>query len=211
MATPFTREARWVFIGDSITDCNRRECPDGVGDGYVRFIRDWVYALDAANAPQIANVGVSGNRISDLQGRWDVDVLAHRPQLVSIKIGINDVWHNIPPNNRGTDIETFRRGYSDILIRLRAALPGVAIVLCEPSVIWPPAPAQGNELLQPYIAAVHELARQFEANAVVPLHSVFEKARKARPEIPWAPDGVHPSHYGHMLIARAWLASLGLL
>lgn len=211
MATPFTREARWVFIGDSITDCNRRDCPDGVGDGYVRNIRDWLYALDAGNAPQVVNTGISGNRIPDLQKRWDADVLAHQPQLVSIKIGINDVWHNLPPNNRGTDIDAFREGYADILTRLRKAFPEVTLVLCEPSVIWPPAPAQGNELLQPYIAAVRELATEFKASAVVPLHSAFENARETRPEISWAPDGVHPSPYGHMLIARTWLASLGLL
>lgn len=211
MATPFTREARWVFIGDSITDCSRRDCPDAVGDGYVRYIRDWLYSLDAANAPQVINTGISGNRIPDLQGRWDADVLAHQPQLVSIKIGINDVWHNLPPNNRRTDIDTFRAGYTDILTRLREAFPEVALVLCEPSVIWPPAPVQGNELLQPYIAVVRELSAEFKASALVPLHSVFEKAREARPEIAWAPDGVHPSSYGHMLIARTWLASLGLL
>ena len=211
MATPFTREARWVFIGDSITDCNRRECPDGVGDGYVRNIRDWLYALDALNAPHVINTGISGNRIPDLQDRWEADVLFHRPQLVSIKIGINDVWHNLPPNNRGTDIDVFRAGYSEILSRLRTALPEVTLVLCEPSIIWPPAPVQGNESLQPYLATVRELAREFKATALVPLHSAFEQAREARPEIPWAPDGVHPSPYGHMLIARAWLASLGLL
>lgn len=211
MATPFAREARWVFIGDSITDCGRRDCPEGIGGGYVRDIRDWLRALDPAKAPEIINVGISGNRIGDLQQRWDADVLAHQPQLVSIKIGINDVWHNIPPSARGTEIEPFREGYADILRRLKAALPQATLVLCEPSVIWPPAPADGNERLQPYIAAVRELAIEFSAAAVVPLHAAFEKARAARPEIPWAPDGVHPGSSGHMLIARTWLASLGLL
>ncbi len=211
MATPFVREARWVFIGDSITDCGRRDCPEGIGDGYVRDVRDWLRALDPARAPEVINAGISGNRIPDLQSRWDADVLAHQPQLVSIKIGINDVWHNIPPSARGTDIGPFREGYADILTRLRAALPTVTLVLCEPSVIWPPSPPDGNERLQPYIAAVRELATEFSAAAVVPLHAAFEKARAARPEISWAPDGVHPSSSGHMLIARTWLASLGLL
>ena len=99
----------------------------------------------------------------------------------------------------------------EILERLRDALPEVTMVLCEPTVIWPPAPAEGNKALAPYVAAVRELGVQFQARAVVPLHEAFNKAALERPDIEWAPDGVHPSSSGHMLIARSWLASLGLL
>jgi acyl-CoA thioesterase I len=45
----------------------------------------------------------------------------------------------------------------------------------------------------------------------VPLHGAFEEAKRARPEIEWAPDGVHPSSSGHMLIALTWLDATGLL
>lgn len=211
MALALSPKARWVFIGDSITDCGRRPCPESMGSGYVRLIRDYLLARDPASAPAVINVGISGNKITDLQGRWENDVLAHEPDLVSIKIGINDVWHGIPDRSKGIGADDFRAGYAAILERLRAACPKATLVLCEPSVIWPPAPEEGNALLQPYLAAVRDLAQQFQAAALVPLHGVFESARTARPEIPWAPDGVHPSSAGHMLIARTWLAALGLL
>ena len=55
-----------------------------------------------------------------------------------IKIGINDVWHGLTGAGEGTSIEKFREIYAEILGRLRTACPEATIVLCEPTVIWPP-------------------------------------------------------------------------
>jgi len=212
MALPLSREARWVFIGDSITDCGRRQCPEELGGGYVRLIRDALYASQPDSAPLVLNRGSSGNRIEDLQNRWDEDVLALKPDLVSIKIGINDVWHQFGNEGRGgTSLEKFHEVFTDLLDQLRQAHPDCVVVLCEPSVIWPPAPEEGNARLQPYIEAVHDLAEKFNVRWRVPLHSAFEDGRTQRPDIDWATDGVHPTSAGHMLIARTWLAALGLL
>jgi acyl-CoA thioesterase I len=211
MALPLSRDSRWIFIGDSITDCGRTQCPEAIGNGYVRAVRDWLRASVPALAPQIVNQGVSGNTISDLQRRWESDVIAQEPQLVSVKIGINDVWHALTGAGEGTSLVRFREIYADILGRLKVACPKATIILCEPSVIWPPAPDEGNEMLKPYVATVQDAAVNFRVRGLVPLHGIFENARSERPDIEWAPDGVHPSSSGHMLIARSWLACLGLL
>lgn len=211
MGVPLTQDARWIFIGDSITDVGRFDCSEQLGNGYVRMVRDWLRASNPTHAPQVFNKGISGHKVTDLQSRWDDDVLALNPALVSIKIGINDVWHGLGAGGAGVPIETFTEVYADIIQRLQATHPAVQIVLCEPSVIWSPAPEEGNAVLQPYIAAVRELGSRFNAQAIVPLHAAFENAKRDRPDIAWAPDGVHPSSSGHMLIARTWLASLGLL
>jgi acyl-CoA thioesterase-1 len=211
MALPLSRESRWIFIGDSITDSGRRQCPESVGSGYVRDVRDWLRASLPAQAPQIINKGISGNTISDLRRRWDADVIAHKPHLVSVLIGINDVLHGLGGLSDGTSIESYRESYADILGRLKKALPRATIVLCEPGAIWPPAPAMGNEMLKPFVEAVQHAAVKFGAAGPVPLCRAFEKAGSERPDIDWLPDGVHPSSSGHMLIARSWLACLGLL
>lgn len=211
MTLPLSRDSRWVFIGDSITDCGRRQCPEEVGSGYVRQIRDWLRASAPGSAPQIVNKGISGNTIWDLQRRWESDVIDEQPQLVSIKIGINDVWHGLTGAGGGTPIARFSEVYREILDRLRSACPSATVVLCEPSVIWPPAPAEGNEMLKPYVEAVRRSAVDFNARGVVALHGIFQRAGSERPDIDWVPDGVHPSSSGHMLIARSWLACLGLL
>ena len=211
MALPLSRDSRWIFVGDSITDSGRRQCPESLGSGYVRDVRDWLRASLPAQAPQIINKGISGSTMSDLRRRWEEDVIADNPQLVSILIGINDVLHGLGGRNAGTSIESYRENYADILGRLKNAFPQVAIVLCEPTAIWPPASAAGNEILKPFVEAVQHAAVEFDAQSVVPLHRTFEKAVSERPDIDWLSDGVHPSSSGHMLIARSWLACLGLL
>jgi len=121
------------------------------------------------------------------------------------------VWHGLGDRKNGVPIEQFVDVYHVILRQLHAVLPNAKLVLCQPSVIEPPAPANGNQVLQPYVRAIGELKREFNAVAVVPLHAAFVNAQTARPDINWAPDGVHPSSAGHMLIARTWLAETGLL
>ena len=211
MPLTLDRGQKILFIGDSITDCGRREDPERLGDGYVRLIRDYLYAKNPSAAPLVINMGISGNRVIDLQARWKEDVLEHEPDVVSIKIGINDVWHGLGGNTNGVPINQFVDVYHVILRQLNAVVPKAKLVLCQPNVIWPPAPAEGNAVLQPYVRAVGELRREFNAAAVVPLHAAFVNAQKARPDIMWAPDGVHPGSAGHILIARTWLAETGLL
>ncbi len=202
----------FLFIGDSITDCGRRNDPEGVGSGYVRIIRDYLYAKNPSVAPRVINTGISGNKVTDLAKRWKEDVIDHAPDVLSIKIGINDVWHGLNRENpTGVAIEQFVEVYHVILRQVHGALPNTKIVLCQPSVIEPPSPAEGNAVLQPYVRAVNELKREFSAAALVPLHAAFVNARRMRPDINWTPDGVHPSSAGHMLIARTWLAETGLL
>lgn len=210
MPISLQRSQTLLFIGDSITDCGRSECKEQIGSGYPRLIRDYLLAKTPTTAPKVINTGISGNKVTDLQKRWDADVLAHRPDVLSIKIGINDVWHGLAGRSAGVDIETFTKIYRELLEKTRAALPKIQLVLCEPSVIWAPAPPEGNEILKPYVAAVSALAKPVGAIAV-PLHDTFNRAREQRPDVTWAGDGVHPSSIGHMLIARTWLTSTGLL
>jgi acyl-CoA thioesterase-1 len=212
MAIRVRSSTRLLFIGDSITDCGRVTDSEKVGHGYVRMIRDWLLAREPAAAPEVINVGTSGNKIPDLQERWDADVIANSPDVLSVMIGINDVWHGLKPEwQPGCPLDKYIAGYRDILSRLKGTLPGCALVLCEPSVIDPPQDERGNESLAPYVRSVHELGREFSAECIVPLHTTFVQARNARPDVQWTTDGVHPTPLGHTLIARTWLDSTGLL
>jgi acyl-CoA thioesterase-1 len=203
------RQSRLVFIGDSITDCERLKTSDGLGNGYVRLIHDYLCAKNPSLAPAVTNVGISGNKVTDLAARWKRDVLNRSPDLLSIKIGINDVWHGF--NGNGVPIEQFTATYRQLLQNLKQDHPACRLVLCEPSVIWVSNEPRANQILLPYVLAVHTLAKEFKADVVVRLHDAFLSARAARPDIDWTPDGVHPSSTGHMLIARTWLAGTGLL
>jgi acyl-CoA thioesterase-1 len=203
-------KSRFVFIGDSITDCGRGGEAEGIGSGYVRVVRDYLRAKDPAHAPEVLNRGVSGNKVTNLKDRWQKDVLDLSPGVLSVMIGVNDVWHALNPGGTGVDLETYRKTYAQLIAQVREKHPQCAVVLCEPTVISPPAHAKGNESLRPYVNAVRELAVGQKV-ALVPLHDVFLDAAKARPDIDWATDGVHPTSSGHMLIARQWLAATDLL
>ncbi|MEA3186816.1 MAG: hypothetical protein QOD99_646 [Chthoniobacter sp.] len=211
MALHLTATTNLLFIGDSITDCGRREDPEKIGSGYVRIIRDFLRASHPASAPNIVNAGVSGDRVTRLADRWQADVLDLAPDVLSIKIGINDVWHNLAGKGEGVELERYTRVYDNLLAQTRTLLPRCEIILCEPSAIWPPQPADGTAKLQPYIFAVRALALKHGISCVVPIHGAFEEAKRVRPDIDWAPDGVHPSSSGHMLIAHTWLRANGLL
>src|SRR5512140_3804346 len=84
-----------LFIGDSITDAGRRGDPDGLGHGYVRMFRDLVSTRHPSLMVDVVNHGISGNTIRDLDKRWQHDVIAHRPNYLSISIGVNDVWRQL--------------------------------------------------------------------------------------------------------------------
>jgi lysophospholipase L1-like esterase len=211
MSIQFDRTTRLLFIGDSITDCGRREDKDELGSGYVRRLRDFLIATQPERTPIIINRGISGNKIPDLQKRWDRDVIELKPDILSIFIGINDVWHALVPDRAGCPIDHYIAGYRDILSRTRSAFPACELVLCEPSVLWLPEPKNADDLLLPYVDAVHALAKEYQVKYVVPLHSTFNHARAKREDFSLTTDGVHPTSAGHMLIAMTWLKTTGVL
>lgn len=82
-----------LFIGDSITDAGRnRDDPASLGSGYAAMAAGWFAASNPSHRVRFINRGVSGARTVELVSRWDTDCLAHKPDVVSVMIGINDVW-----------------------------------------------------------------------------------------------------------------------
>jgi acyl-CoA thioesterase-1 len=205
MSISFTPQTKLLFIGDSITDCQRNEDVNHVGLGYVQRIRDYLLAADPMRAPYVMNMGISGHRVTDLASRWQNDVIAHRPDVLSVMIGINDVWHGLDGRKQGVPVETFEATYDQLIAQTRELLPACKIVVCEPTVIMAPAHKDGNAYLSPYVKVVRKIGERYYADAIIPLHSAFVSAIKMRPDIAWTTDGVHPTTTGHMLIARTWL------
>lgn len=204
------KDARWLFIGDSITDYRRRQDPEGLGFGYVRMIQQWLSGR--GGSPEVLNRGISGNTIRDLEGRWQEDVIALKPDLLSVKVGVNDVGHLFVEerHERGVKLDEFRQRYDSCLNRFRQVCPESHLVLCEPCGMWPPRTAESNALLQEYLPVIHELAEKYKADAVVGLYEAFEKALAQQPGIDWTVDGIHPSPPGDALIATIWMKSVGL-
>lgn len=199
-----------LFQGDSITDAGRNKSDSKhLGTGYALMAAGLYGARYPERNVTFFNRGISGNRVKDLQARWDEDCIALKPTIVSIYIGINDTWRKFDRDDE-TTVEAFEAGYRDLLVRTKEQLDA-RIVLMEPFVLPVPEDRKRwREDLDPKIHVVRELAREFGA-ALVPLDGLFAQASTRAHSRYWAPDGVHPSPAGHALIARAWLDTVGAL
>jgi lysophospholipase L1-like esterase len=190
-----------LFTGDSITDCGRREAATApLGTGYVRMVAD---DLAGSNDVTIINTGIGGNRAVDLASRWRFDVLDHRPDVLTIMIGINDTWRRYDSNNP-TSAETFEQHYRDILTRSRAKLTG-QIVLFEPFLVEvTDAQRSWREDLNPKIDVVRALAVEFDTE-LIPTDALMSTVAQQLGASAVASDGVHPTEAGHRVLADAWL------
>ena len=202
--------ARVLFQGDSITDCGRnRETGADLGRGYALMAAAWFGAHYPERNVVFINRGISGNRVKDLEQRWDQDCIALQPTWVSILIGINDCWRRYDRNDP-TSLDSFAAGYRRILERVRNET-NARLILMEPFVLPVPEDRKNwREDLDPKINAVRELAREFGA-LLVPLDGLFAAASTRREPAYWAADGVHPTPAGHALIAQAWLKAVGAM
>ncbi|MFD0711960.1 SGNH/GDSL hydrolase family protein [Paenibacillus sp. GCM10027626] len=196
-----------LFQGDSITDCGRnRENGDNLGSGYAFFAASWFSYMYPDKQVKFYNRGISGNRVTDLQQRWQEDCIDLKPTWVSIYIGINDTWRRYDSNNP-MSVEQYEAGYRDIIERTKEKLDA-RIIMIEPFVLPHPADRkQWREDLDPKINVVRELAREYGA-MLIPLDGLFAQASTRAASEYWAGDGVHPSPAGHMLIADAWLKAV---
>ncbi|MBS3821495.1 MAG: GDSL family lipase [Planctomycetes bacterium] len=197
-----------LFQGDSITDGGRSREDDGqLGGGYANMVAAWYSAAHPERQVRFLNRGIGGNRVKDLQSRWQADCLDLKPDVLSILIGINDVWRRYD-SNAPTRCEVYETGYRDILAQVRENLDA-HLILLEPFVLpTPPDRETWAEDLGPKRQAAARLADEFDAT-FVPLHSIFQDAAQHREPAFWASDGVHPSQAGHALIAQAWLSAAG--
>ena len=84
-----------LFQGDSVTDAGRdRSNPHDMGEGYPRYASAMIQDSYPDTGFEFVNLGISGNRTADLVSRLESDFVDVQPDIVSVMIGINDVWHH---------------------------------------------------------------------------------------------------------------------
>lgn len=205
-------DEKLLFIGDSITDCGRRGAGRPLGEGYVKLFNDLASIREPAKRLTIINKGISGDRVTGLRNRWHDDVLRHRPDWLSIKIGINDLHSVLRNDPDGVPPKRFAEAYEDILTRTRDALPRCRILLIDPFYISTETSKNSFrrsvlELLPQYVAVVDRLSRRFHTRRVR-THEIFQGLLKHRDPDTWCPEPVHPNPVGHLVIAEAVYTAL---
>lgn len=195
-----------VFLGDSIT-------AGGVGPkGYVTLIKKELAEKHKELDIEIIGAGISGNKVPDLQRRLDKDVLAKKPTLVVIYIGINDVWHGEKDPARGTSKEKYEAGLKEIIGKIKDA--GGRVVLCTPTVIG--EKKIGTNKLDEKLDEYAEISRKVAKETHVQLcdlrkafvdhlgkHNTDDKEKGVL-----TTDRVHLNEAGNKLVAETILATI---
>ena len=189
-----------LFQGDSITDSGRKRTKPTSRESAIG-VRQWLrvddrVAIACKPIPRTNlrcfNRGISGNKVYQLAERWQTDCLDIKPNILSILIGVNDIWHKLNGNYDGT-VEVYESDYQALMNHTKESLPDVKLVVCEPFVLscgavddkWFPD-------FDDYRAAARRVADS--AGAVfVPFQEMFDRAVDFAPPEYWAKDGVHPT------------------
>ena len=196
-----------LFIGDSITDCERRTAEAPLGNGYVKMFADMLIIRHPEEAITVINKGISGDIVTGLRNRWDHDVLRNRPDWLSIKIGINDLHKTLMQTMDAVHPLLYREAYEQIITRTISALPKCKLLLIDPFYIYNENSQSVFEsrvlsLLSEYLRIVHDLSSKY-GTLLVKTHEVFQRLLKNHEPDTFCPEPVHPNPTGHMVIAEA--------
>ena len=199
-----------LFQGDSITDGNRGRTADPnhiMGHGYAFSIASRLGADYPERNLKFINKGISGNTVSDLAARWQTDTFDLKPDVVSILVGVNDVYFKLK-NENNSAADDFESTYRKLLSSTRETLPNALLVLGEPFVL---PVGMVKENLDQWMKAIEEkqqvvkkLSSDFDA-IFIDYQQVFSKASKRAVADYWIWDGIHPTVPGHELMAREWI------
>jgi lysophospholipase L1-like esterase len=200
-----------LFIGDSITDCGRRGSEWPYGNGYVKQAVDLITARYPDRKIRFINKGIGGNTVIDLRNRWHDDVLIHKPDWLTIKIGINDLHRtmgepNLLPPKRYEEL------YREIL-DLTKKHTRAKLVLIDPFYISTDTGTASHRsrvlgLLPGYLKVVQKLAREYGARHVR-THDLFQRQLRYKEPDHFCPEPVHPYFSGHIVIAHGLLEAFG--
>ena len=195
-----------LFQGDSVTDAGRdRSNSSDMGFGYPKYasamIEDAFPNIDFA----FVNLGISGNRTADLLERMQSDFIEIQPDIVSILIGINDVWHHYAFSGIYTSNEAFEQNYTTLLEEIKQKT-NAKIMIIQPFLMDVPDKQQLKAEFIEKQAIVKALADKY-ADVYLPMHDIFQ-ADEAEDKTVYAADGVHPTEDGACLIAQKYLEAI---
>lgn len=209
MATFLQDRQTVLFIGDSITDCDRRiPMHSPLGWGYVRLFSDLLRIREPEKRVEIINKGIDSNTIAHLLSRWCDDVVEFRPDVLFVLIGINDVTRYLDHSRSlHRSPEEFQKIYRCLVEETRQRIPHCKIILMPPFFISRGDDISGsyrNQListLAAYVQAIDKVASEYGLQCIN-LSEPFQELLRIRHSDTYSEDKIHPNQTGHLLIAE---------
>lgn len=180
---------RIVCIGDSITGVYYHS---GGRRAYPEMLQLALQQLYPQTKLSVHNAGISGDTTTGGLKRLDRDVLAHKPHLVTIMFGMNDLV--------GTPVDVFKKNLREMITRCQKS--GAEVVLCTQNSIVE-TPQRPCARLAQFTQAIRDVAKE-ETLVVADCYAAFE-AVHAADAAEWnllLSDTIHPNMAGHKLFAE---------
>lgn len=200
---------RILFQGDSITDARRiRDEDDNLGFGYPTLVQSQL-GFEYPGEYEFFNRGMGGDRITDIYARIKRDILNLKPDVLSILVGVNDVWHDQSETSPcGVCAEKYFKIYKMLIEEIQESLPNIKIMIMEPFVLPGSVTEDKWEIFETEVAKRAEMARKIADTfqlSFVELQKGFLAFAQTAPASYWLRDGVHPTAMGHQYIKNEWI------
>lgn len=201
-----------LFQGDSITDTDRHyDNAASLGEGYPNLVAASLSKKEPGKYTFI-NKGISGNRSTHLYARYREDIVALKPDYMSVLIGVNDVWHSVEYKNCFSS-ERYEELLSILIEDVKKALPDIKIAVFEPFVLKGTATQDEWEYFDSGVranaAAAKRVAEKYGL-VFIPTQEKLDKLSENTPTSYWLKDGVHPTPAGHEFLKEEWLKAFNL-
>jgi lysophospholipase L1-like esterase len=193
------KKIKLLFQGDSITDAGRnREDIHDLGFGYPKYAAEILKKNNPDVEFEFVDLGISGNEVSHVLARMEKDIIDIQPDIVSILLGINDVWHYAEKKN-WIDNAEFENDYRTILTAIKERT-NAKIMILEPFLGPVEEKAGFREDLPIKTEIIRKLAREF-ADEYVPLDGLFASEFINHNHLDYMRDGVHPTNLSNVGIS----------
>ena len=195
-----------LFQGDSITDAGRdRRNYHDMGAGYPKYASELISANNPETEFEFINFGISGNRTGQLFDRLSQDCINFQPDIVSILIGVNDIWHRYSAENVKTTDEQLALNYKCILERIKNET-GAKILMLQPF-----TEGEDQAHMRPDVEKIKPivdgLADKY-ADAYIKLDDLMHADENYGKEHYFTKDGVHPNPNGAAFIAKLYVEAI---
>ena len=187
-----------VFIGDSITDCERdRTDENSLGNGFVKILSDKLRPIYPDMDIQLINKGISGNEVCDVLARVNKDLIDLKPDAAVVMIGVNNVLHQFKYGKQ-LDLTQFEKDFKELLTKIKEA--GITLIVLEPFLMPAPDKLRMRPLFNKELDIIHRVAVEI-ADEFVAYDEMFNGLSESIRYTEYSVDGVHPTHRGSRLIA----------
>lgn len=203
------KKIKLLFQGDSITEAGRNYADyHDLGNGYPKYAAQYISEKYKDIEFEFINLGIGGNQTKDLVERLQADFIDIQPDIVSILIGINDVWHH-SENRDWIPAEVFEERYRTVLEAIKNKT-GAKIMIMEPFLIPIEDKLFFREDLAPKIEIIRGLARKY-ADIYLPTDGLLQSAFIGDDPLSYAADGVHPTGKGSDFIGQLYFEYISKL